>query len=108
MRLAVARDAGLDEDRLQQAIRAGEGLTESQQAALDFCDALITQPGQISQELADRLRSHFTPSQITELALDVMKWCYQKAAVTLGSDPELAPGELTDLVFNDNGDWIRS
>lgn len=92
---------------MQRAISEGEGLTEAQQAALDFCDALITQPGQIDQELADRLRSHFSRSQITELALDTMKWCYQKAAVTLGSDPELAPGELTDLVFDANGDWIR-
>ena len=50
---------------------------------------------------------HFTDDQIVELALDVMKWSYQKAAVVLGTDPEITPGELTDLVFDDNGDWVR-
>jgi hypothetical protein len=58
-------------------------------------------------DVVQRLHRHFSRDQITELALDVMKWCYQKAAVTLGTDPELAPGQLTDLVFDDNGDWLR-
>ncbi|MEM7094458.1 MAG: hypothetical protein AAF567_15760 [Actinomycetota bacterium] len=85
----------------------GEGLTDAQRAALDFCDALITQPGAIEDSLRARLYEHFTEDQIVELALDVMKWSYQKAAVVLGTDAELATGELTDLAFDDNGDWIR-
>lgn len=105
--MAVAKDAGLDENRLHGALSSGAELTAAQQTALDFCDALITQPGAIAPELAGRLHAHYSRTQITELALDVMKWSYQKAAVTLGLDPELAPGALTDLVFNDNGDWVR-
>ena len=80
---------------------------EDRQVAIDFCDALITQPGAIGGDLRDRLRGHFSEPQIVELALDVMKWSYQKAAVALGTDPQIDEGELTDLVFDDNGDWIR-
>lgn len=92
---------------MSAAIDDGEGLTPAQQAAVDFCEALISQPGAISTELAERLRHHFSDEQLTELALDVMKWSYQKVAVVLGTDPEINEGELTDLVFDENGDWVR-
>lgn len=82
-------------------------MTDAQQAALDFCDALVSQPAMIGTDLAARLRSHWSDAQIVEHALDVMKWSYQKVAVVLGADPALADGELTDLVFDANGDWRR-
>ena len=46
-------------------------------------------------------------SELTELALDVMKWSYQKFAVALGVDAEIKPGELTDLIFDADGNWVR-
>ena len=49
----------------------------------------------------------FNDDQIVELTLDVMKWNYQKVAVALGVDREVVPGELTDLVFDDDGNWVR-
>lgn len=64
-------------------------------------------PGEVSSELRARLRQHFAPDQIVELALDVMKWSYQKVPVALGVDREVRPGELTDLVFDDDGNWVR-
>ena len=36
-----------------------------------------------------------------------MKWNYQKISVALGTDDEVRPGELTDLVFDAEGDWQR-
>ena len=67
----------------------------------------MADPAGISVELRTRLRSHYSTEQITELALDVMKWSYQKVAVALGVDREVVPGQLTDLVFDDDGNWVR-
>ena len=67
----------------------------------------MTQPGAISAELQASLRAHFTDEQILELTLDVMKWNYQKVSVALGVDSEVRPGELTDLVFDSDGNWVR-
>ncbi len=67
----------------------------------------MTDPAGISDDLRTRLRHHFVPDQIIELALDVMKWSYQKVPVALGVDQEVRPGRLTDLVFDDDGNWVR-
>ncbi len=75
--------------------------------ALRFADALMTQPGDISTELAGQLSSYFTEAQIIELSVDVMKWNYQKVPVALGIDDEVRPGELTDLIFDIDGNWVR-
>jgi hypothetical protein len=36
-----------------------------------------------------------------------MKWNYQKIPVALRTDVEVRPGELTPLLFDENGDWVR-
>lgn len=82
-------------------------MTDAQRAATDFCDALISQPSLIDVDLASRLHAHWSHAQIVEHALDVMKWSYQKVAVVLGADPALARDGLTDLVFDDAGNWVR-
>lgn len=68
---------------------------------------MIADPAGITADLRDRLNAHYTSEQITELALDVMKWSYQKFAVALGLDRAIVDGELTDLVFDDEGHWVR-
>lgn len=107
MRSAVAKQHGLDEHLVAQISQPGPELTESQVAAIDFASALMSSPGDISPELRTRLRQHFDADQIIELALDVMKWSYQKVPVALGVDREIRPGELTDLVFDEDGNWVR-
>ena len=82
-------------------------LTDAQLTALDFADQLITDPGHVPDELRARLHQHYTRAQIIELALDVMKWSYQKVPVALRTDAEVVPGQLTDLVFDDDGNWVR-
>ena len=67
----------------------------------------MTQPGDISDTLARELHTHFTRTQLIEITLDTMKWNAQKVPVALGIDDWLRPGELTDLVFDANGNWIR-
>ncbi|MFK7916805.1 MAG: hypothetical protein AB8G14_01910 [Ilumatobacter sp.] len=82
-------------------------LSEAHLAALEFANALVMEPANISDDLSRRLRQHFSKEQIIELALDVMKWSYQKVPVALGVDRAIRPGELTDLAFDSNGNWIR-
>ena len=67
----------------------------------------MADPAGISTELRTRLRQHYSREQLIELALDVMKWSYQKVPVALGVDREVAPGQLTDLVFDDDGNGVR-
>ena len=82
-------------------------LSAAHKAALRLADAMMTQPGAISPALVAELEAHFTRQQITELTIDVMKWNYQKVMVALGLDNEIRPGELTDLVFDEQGNFVR-
>ena len=82
-------------------------LTGAQQVALELADALMVQPGRVPDGLRDRLHRWYTRDQIIELTLDVMKWNYQKIPVALGIDREVIPGRLADLVFDDDGSWVR-
>ena len=107
MRSAVAKQHGLDEDLVGQLRAPDPTLTDAQLVAIEFAKALMTDPAGISVELRNRLRALYSTEQLIELALDVMKWSYQKVPVALGVDREVHPGQLTDLVFDDNGNWVR-
>ncbi len=82
-------------------------LTDAQLVALELADLLMIDPEGVTDEFRARLAQHFSREQIIELALDVMKWSYQKVPVALGIDVEVRPGELTDLVFDAEGRWVR-
>lgn len=107
MRLAVARDQGLDEAAIADADGAGETLSAPQRAAIALADIEMSAPGSLEPELVADLRRHFTDAELVELTLDVMKWNYQKIPVALGVDVEVRPGELTDLHFDADGNWVR-
>ncbi len=84
-----------------------DGFSARHQLALALADALMTQPSSLSDELVTELHEHFTDEQLVELSLDIMKWNAQKVPVALGTDVWLQPGELTDLVFDETGNWVR-
>ena len=101
-------DAGLDEETIEDVLGGSMGdFPAEQRAALALADAMMTQPSSLSDEIVDELHRHFTDEQIIELTLDVMKWNAQKVAVALGTDEWIRPGELTDLVFDERGNWVR-
>ncbi len=94
---------GFDE-ALQQKIARYESsdLAPHQVAALRLCDAIILTPSLADASLKAELAQHFTPEQIAELMLDVMKWSQQKALVALRM--EAPPWEDTHtLVFDADG-----
>jgi alkylhydroperoxidase family enzyme len=82
-------------------------LAERHRIALALADALMTQPAGLDDELVAALRQEFTDEQLVELTLDIMKWNAQKVPVALGTDVWLRPGALTDLVFDEQGNWVR-
>lgn len=67
----------------------------------------MSRPADLSPSLIAELHEHFSDEQLLELTLDVMKWNYQKVSVALGVDVEVRPGELTDLLFDADGNWVR-
>ncbi len=67
----------------------------------------MSRPADLSPTLIAELHDHFSDEQLLELTLDVMKWNYQKVSVALGVDVEVRPGELTDLLFDADGNWVR-
>lgn len=82
-------------------------LPEPQQVAVRLADALLSQPGSLPVELREDVHAHYSPEQVLELVLDVLKWSYQKVAVALATDAEVAPGRLTDLAFAADGTPLR-
>lgn len=80
---------------------------DGHRVALALADALMTQPSSLSDALVAELHEHFTDEQLVELTLDIMKWNAQKVPVALGTDVWLQPGELSDLVFDEQGNWVR-
>lgn len=108
MRLAVARDQGLNEDTIAKVgVDERVALSEREQVALGLADAMMTMPGRIAPELAASIKRLFTAAEIIELSLDTMKWNAQKVPVALGIDDWVREGELTDLVFDEQGRWVR-
>jgi hypothetical protein len=108
VRLAVARDEGLNEATIANVLdRKDDSFSPAHRAALAFADAIMITPARLDPTLVQQLKLHFSDAQLIELSLDVMKWNGQKVPVALGVDVWLAPGELTDLNFDEQGNWIR-
>ena len=105
MRLAVARENGLDEEMAQKALRNGASIDRRYSLAIRFATDLMTQPNAMTEELLEELNEFFTIEQLIELSLDVMKWNYQKVSVALGTDREIREGGLSELHFDENGKW---
>ena len=89
-----ALDAGADEVLFDTTERyEASDLPEAQKVALRLTDAMITQPTSIDRVLADQVHRWYTPRQVVELVMDVMRNSGQKIAVALAADdPHVASG----------------
>ena len=87
----MAREQGLTEDQVT-AIEDGyeeSHLSESDKAAIALTDTIIGDPRQMTPELQERLREHFTDAQIVEMSLGVgLFMSLSKVLITLGMEPE--------------------
>jgi len=93
-RSARALDAGADEDLLDATERyESSELSESQKVALRLTDAVITRPSTVDGALVAQVHAWFTPTQVVELVMDVMRNSGQKIAVALAADdPHVTEG----------------
>ena len=93
-RSARALESGADEDLFDCTERyEASDLVESQKVALRLTDAIITGPGGVDASLADQAHRCFTPEQVVELVMDVMRNSGQKVAVALAADdPHVTSG----------------
>jgi len=104
LRMAVAKQEGLDEAMASKIDRyEASDLSTRHKVALRLADAMMTMPAAIDFDLRRQLFEQFSRDEVLELTLDVMKWNYQKVPVALGTDDEVRPGLLTDLVFDADG-----
>jgi alkylhydroperoxidase family enzyme len=86
-RSVAALEAGADESTFDRIDRyETSDFDERTKTALRLTDALVTQPGAMTDELVAGVRRHFSPAQAAEIVLDVARNSAQKSAVALAVD----------------------
>jgi alkylhydroperoxidase family enzyme len=104
-RSVKALDAGADEAMFDKIDHyENSDLVESHKVALRLADALITQPGEIDPQLVEQVHQNFTPPQVIELVLDVMRNSCQKFAVALAVDDPHVTSGVELYAITDDGD----
>ena len=104
-RSVKALDAGADEAMFDKIDHyETSDLAESHKVALRLTDALITQPGEIDPPLVAQVHQYFTPAQIVEILLDVMRNSCQKVAVALAVDDPHVTSGVELYALTDEGD----
>ena len=78
-RTPEALAAGVDEDLLKAVgdYRDNDLFTASEQVALEFTERFCTDSAGIDEALVERLKQHFDPGEIVELALVIGKYMSQ-------------------------------
>jgi alkylhydroperoxidase family enzyme len=104
-RSVKALDAGADEAMFDKIDHYEDSdLVESHKVALRLVDAIITQPTEIDPSLVAQVHRHFTPPQVIELVLDVMRNSCQKVAVALAVDDPHVTSGVELYAITDDGD----
>ena len=101
LRTRAALDAGGDESVYDKVDRfADSDLDERQKTALSLTEAIIIRPDMADEALVARARAEFSPADLVELVLDVMRNSANKIAVAFGAD---APNVSVGLQVYDIG-----
>jgi hypothetical protein len=66
----------------------------------------MTRPDVLDDATVRALRATFTPEQLTELTLKVLKFNTQKVMVTLGTHHWITPEEIGTLRWNQDGTYV--
>lgn len=108
VRLREAREAGVDETVTAQIDDyERSGLEERLKVLLRYVDAFVSGPSSVGDDLRADLNRYFTPAQIVEASLDIMKFGTQKIHVTLGVDVmsgvDVESGAVTFFEFDSDG-----
>jgi alkylhydroperoxidase family enzyme len=104
-RSVKALDAGADEAMFDKIDHYEDSdLAESHKVALRLVDAIITQPTEIDPSLVAQVHQYFTPPQVIEIVLDVMRNSCQKVAVALAVDDPHVTSGVELYAITDDGD----
>jgi alkylhydroperoxidase family enzyme len=104
-RSVKALDAGADEAMFDKIDHYEDSdLAESHKVALRLVDAIITQPTEIDSSLVAQVHQYFTPPQVIEIVLDVMRNSCQKVAVALAVDDPHVTSGVELYAITDDGD----
>jgi hypothetical protein len=83
-----------------------DGLAEPHRLALALADALMVRPGDLDDETVRALRSTYTPEQLVELTLKVLKFNTQKIQVSLGTHHWFTADDLAAARWNKDGAFV--
>ncbi len=83
-----------------------EALAEPHRLAVALADALMTRPGDLGDETVDALRLAYSPEQLVELTLKVLKFNTQKINVALGTHRWFAADEVATAPWNADGTYV--
>jgi hypothetical protein len=107
LRTRAAMQAGGGESLYDQVERfADSDLDERHKAALAVTEAIIIRPDSLDAAAVALAHEHFSPAQLVELSLDVMRNSANKVAVAFGADtPNVAEG-LQAYDIGPDGDMV--
>lgn len=115
LRLAGARQAGLDEAMLAEVERDDlSRLDDRQRAALALADCFVSDPARLGGDMGRRVLEQLSEREIVELLFDVIAWSQQKILVAMALDAPVDPEGLSSLDFDKDGHavvggaWKRS
>jgi alkylhydroperoxidase family enzyme len=81
-------------------------LAEPHRLAVALADAVMTRPGDIDDATVAALRAHYSPDQLVELTLKVLKFNVQKVMVALGTHSWIGPDQINTVRWNQNGTYV--
>jgi hypothetical protein len=82
------------------------GLDEQHRLALALADALMVRPGDLDDATVATLSAAYTPEQLVELTLKVLKFNTQKLNVTLGTHHWFTADGLAVARWNQDGAFV--
>lgn len=105
-----ALDAGGSEDLYSEIERfeSSEKLSDAHKAALQFVDAMVWTPSEISSDIAAGVRKHFSEDQAFELTLDIMRNAANKIMVSLGVDAPLVTDGTELFSVDEDGQTVSA
>ncbi|HXW34028.1 MAG TPA: hypothetical protein VEJ87_05570 [Acidimicrobiales bacterium] len=104
-RSAAALSASDDATLFDQAlVGVSSDFDFRQRAAIRLTDAMTSQPSEIDDELAEAVRSSFTPVEVSELVWDVARNGTNKIAVFFGADEPTVSEGVEIFEIDANGD----
>jgi len=92
VRYDIAREAGLDEQKIGQMRGDDTGLGRRERLLLAYVDCYLEDPGSLSDELARQLAEEFSHGELAHLSLALLLFnTFSRCAVAFGGMPESVP-----------------